>query len=212
MRLQSRGHFLTGGPRERQFALFKQWAAAHAEAWFDALGGRYVCYGEWMYAKHTVFYDALPHYFLEFDVLDGERGEFLDTARRREVLRGVPVVGVRVLFEGVLEREEELEGLLGASAFKSARCNERLREVARGLGLDVEEVLRQTDLSERMEGLYLKVEEEGVVKERYKFVRRDFLSRIADSESHWMARPIVPNGLMAGVDLFAGGVGEKGGV
>jgi hypothetical protein len=62
-----------------------------------------------------------------------------------------------------------------------------------------------------MEGLYIKVEEEGVVKERYKFVRGDFLSRIADSESHWMARPIVPNELAAGVDLFGGGVGEKGG-
>ena len=27
LRLQSRGHFLTGGLRERHFALFKQWAA-----------------------------------------------------------------------------------------------------------------------------------------------------------------------------------------
>src|SRR5436305_12241126 len=25
LQLQSRGHFLTGGPRERQFDLFKQW-------------------------------------------------------------------------------------------------------------------------------------------------------------------------------------------
>jgi RNA ligase len=27
--LQSRGHFLDGGPRERQFALFKTWATTH---------------------------------------------------------------------------------------------------------------------------------------------------------------------------------------
>ena len=29
--LQSRGHYLTGGGRERQFDLFKRWAAVAAE-------------------------------------------------------------------------------------------------------------------------------------------------------------------------------------
>ena len=42
-------------------------------------------FGEWMYAKHTVFYDALPHYFMEFDIYDREKKEFLDTKRRREM-------------------------------------------------------------------------------------------------------------------------------
>jgi hypothetical protein len=36
--LQSRGHYLTGGPRERHFTLFKQWAATFAEGLFDVLG------------------------------------------------------------------------------------------------------------------------------------------------------------------------------
>ena len=30
LHLQSRGHFLAGGAREKHFDLFKQWAAAHA--------------------------------------------------------------------------------------------------------------------------------------------------------------------------------------
>lgn len=68
--LQSRGHYLTGGYRERHYALMKQWANAHRDAFYEVLGSRYIMYGEWMYAKHSVFYDALPHYFLEFDVLD----------------------------------------------------------------------------------------------------------------------------------------------
>src|SRR5690349_2945260 len=42
LHLQSRGHFLAGGPREGQFTLFKQWAATHAEALYLALGDRYV--------------------------------------------------------------------------------------------------------------------------------------------------------------------------
>ena len=70
MYLQSRGHFLEGGGRERHFDLFKTWANRWRRELWGALGPRYVLYGEWLYAKHTVFYDALPHYFLEFDALD----------------------------------------------------------------------------------------------------------------------------------------------
>src|SRR5205809_552829 len=60
LQLQSRGHFLAGGPRERQFDLFKQWAGAMAHRLLDVLADRLVTYGEWLYAKHSVYYDALP--------------------------------------------------------------------------------------------------------------------------------------------------------
>jgi len=43
-----------------------------------------------------------------------------------------------------------------------------------------------------MEGLYVKVEEEGVVRGRYKYVRASFLQAVFASESHWMDRPIIP--------------------
>lgn len=67
--LQSRGHYLVGGYRERHFDLLKTWAACHREALFAVLGEHHVMYGEWLYAKHTVFYDRLPHYFMELDFL-----------------------------------------------------------------------------------------------------------------------------------------------
>lgn len=63
LHLQSRGHFLTGGPRERHFALLKSWARCHEARLREVLGERYVMYGEWTYAKHTIFYDALPTTF-----------------------------------------------------------------------------------------------------------------------------------------------------
>lgn len=87
MFLQSRGHYLTGGWRERHYDLLKQWAGTHRDAFFRVLDCRYILYGEWMYAKHTVYYDRLPHYFLEFDVLDRETGYFLDTPSRRNAGR-----------------------------------------------------------------------------------------------------------------------------
>src|SRR5436309_3513434 len=78
--LQSRGHFLTGGAREKHFNLFKQWANTIAQDLWPVLGDRFVMYGEWLYAKHTIFYDLLPAYFLEFDLLDTQTGDFLSTA------------------------------------------------------------------------------------------------------------------------------------
>ncbi|GAA3654925.1 hypothetical protein GCM10022267_46480 [Lentzea roselyniae] len=42
LKLQSRGHFLTGGPRERQFAPLKAWAATHQGVLWERLGTRYV--------------------------------------------------------------------------------------------------------------------------------------------------------------------------
>jgi RNA ligase-like protein len=202
LQLQSRGHFLTGGPRERHFALFKQWAGCHQQALWERLGCRFLVYGEWLYAKHTLFYDALPHYFLEFDVLDTERSCFLSTARRRELLQGLPLVSVPVLRAGQFGSFAALQALLGVSTCRTADWSTRLTEVAQSLCLEPATVQGQTDRSDLMEGLYVKVEDGDSVVARYKYVRASFLTAILDSEEHWLNRPIVPNQLRASVDLF----------
>jgi hypothetical protein len=202
--LQSRGHFLTGGEREKHFNLFKQWAHAVAHELWPVLGHRYVVYGEWLYARHTIFYDRLPHYFLEFDILDTAREEFLSTERRRSLLKGLPLVPVPVLREGPAERLDELTDLIGPSLYKGPDWRERLTTLAAERGLDVERIWNETDKTDLMEGLYVKVEEQGRVVERYKYVRADFLTTVLDSGSHWLRRPIIPNQLAEGVDLFGG--------
>ena len=83
--LQSRGHYLTGGYRERHYNLLKQWANVHREVFHEVLGSRYVMYGEWMYAKHIVYYDALPHYFLEFDILGNHGIIVCESSQEREL-------------------------------------------------------------------------------------------------------------------------------
>lgn len=204
LRLQSRGHYLTGGYRERHYDLFKQWAAIHRDALYSALGSRYILYGEWLYAKHTVYYDRLPHYFLEFDVLDRETGAYLSTHRRRALLREVPVVSVPVLAEGVLESREALLSLLGPSRLIGPDKTEALRAASVKLGLDPDRQCRETDASNTMEGLYIKVEENGRVVERLKYVRATFTQTVEVSQTHWLDRPIVPNGLAVPLEaLFA---------
>jgi hypothetical protein len=203
MLLQSRGHYMRGGAREKHFDLLKRWAAAHGPALREKLEDRYVLYGEWLYAKHTVFYDALPHYFLEFDVLDTHERLFLSTDRRRALLAGAPIESVPVLIEGNVRSHSALTSLIGRSLLKSDQWRARLARAAGGVDIDVDRVVRETDPSDQMEGLYVKIEEDGRVVGRFKYVRASFLTCVVDSGTHWLNRPIVPNELAPGVDLFA---------
>ena len=202
LRLQSRGHYLTGGYRERHYDLLKQWAMVHQEALFGVLGSRYIMYGEWMYAKHTVYYDRLPHYFLEFDIFDRQEQIFLSTQRRHEMLKSLPVVSVPVLQAGAFREKEQLLSLLGTSCYISECKTENLRQTSLKLGLDPERQVAETDPSMDMEGLYIKIEENGQVVERLKFVRPSFTQAVDASQSHWLDRPIVPNGLAVPVETL----------
>ncbi len=181
--LQSRGHYLTGGPRERHFDMFKAWAAAHSEAIGSAIGQRYIVYGEWLFAKHTIFYDMLTHYWFEYDVFDRNTNVYLSTERRRALLAGLPILPAPVLFAGHLHSLNQLACLATKSMF-------------------ISDEQRNTEIGNDMEGLYIKVEEDDVVLERYKFVRASFLAAVDNSGSHWLDRPIVANKLIEGIDMF----------
>lgn len=203
--LQSRGHYLTGGPRETHFALLKQWANTHRSALWKALGSRYIAYGEWLYAKHTIFYDRLPHYWLEFDLYDRKNDEFLSTTRRHKVLESFPVKSVCVLFEGTMRDLGQLEKLVDTSLFITQGTHlERLLDVCKLQSLNSERALKETDPTSLMEGLYIKVEEDGAVKQRYKYIRASFLQSVASAQGHWLDRPVLPNQLLPDVDLFRG--------
>ncbi len=97
---------------------------------------------------------------------------------------------------------DALRALIGPSAFIAGDHLARLRAACAARGIDGEQALGETDPSTAMEGLYVKVEGDGAVTERYKYVRSSFLQTVVDSGSHWMDRPLVPNGLRDGASLF----------
>ncbi len=201
--IQSRGHFLVGGAREKHFNVLKQWANVHSSWLFDCLTDKYVMYAEWMYCKHTVFYDMLPHYVMEFDIYDPSTDTFMSTAKRHELLSGLPIVSVPVVWSGKAESLEHLVSLVKPSLYKSPRWRDNLIVSAQQRNIDPEKVLTQTDMCDISEGLYCKVEDDDRVSWRYKYVRNTFLNSILDSETHWMDRPIIPNQLRNDVDIFA---------
>ena len=202
--LQSRGHYLVGGGRERQFNFVKAWAAAHTDWLLGRLEDRYVMYGETLTKKHSVFYDALPHHFFEFDVLDRHSGDFLSTDARRALLADGPVLSVPVLYEGVAPpRLDTLKALLRPSLAKTPDWREAFEATVLREGLDLQRAWKQCDKSDLSEGLYIKVEADGKTVARYKWVRRDFVQAILDSDKHHSEQPYVPNLLAPGVDLYA---------
>src|SRR6516225_5726563 len=93
MVLQCRGHLITQGMHP-QYDLFKQWTAVKRGVIEERLEDRFILFGEWLYARHSVHYRRLPHYFFEFDIYDKQRQLFLDLASRLELLEetSIPTV------------------------------------------------------------------------------------------------------------------------
>ena len=192
--LQSRGHYLTGGHRERDYELFKIWATTHRDELYSILSERYIMYGEWLYAKHKIYYNRLPHYFLEFDIFDRDTGEFLDTGTRMRMLNGSSVCSVPILFEGEIRTKGQLTDLITQSRYIAGDHIAELCALAEKMGVEREELLSLTDPSALAEGVYLKLEEGGRVSARMKFVRHGY-TQVSGIEERWHARRIIPNGL-----------------
>jgi RNA ligase len=181
--LQCRGHLIVAGMHP-QYDLFKQWATVLRATLEAKLANRYILYGEWVYAKHSIHYQLLSHYFFEFDVYDKQRADFLDLQTRRTLLEGTGIVTVPIIHAGPLQRAK-LEALVGQSQFASQFTHPLTGEV-----------------DDLMEGLYLRTESGGVVTGRAKFVRPEFVEKVKQS-NHWQHEAMVPNQLAAGVDVWS---------
>ncbi len=183
MALQCRGHLITEGMHP-QYDLFKQWAAVKRPVLEDRLEDRYILFGEWVYARHSVHYRKLPHYFFEFDLYDKRQRAFLDLRRRLALLAGAGIPTVPVVHHGSLSRGR-LEALIGPSRFDS-----RFEDPTTGCADD------------RMEGLYLRTEAGGVVTGRAKFVRPEFVEKVKRS-AHWQYQAMTPNLLADDADIWS---------
>ena len=94
-----------------------------------------------------------------------------------------------------MKKLSQLTDFVTTSHFISNKQSETLKKECEERQLKTELILNETDLSQLMEGLYIKVESEGIVQERYKWVRHGFMQTALNSGSHWHDRPIIPNQL-----------------
>lgn len=183
MVLQCRGHEINAG-MHAQYDLFKQWTMGKRPVFEAILEDRLLLFGEWLYARHSLHYRSLPHYFFEFDIYDKEREVFLDLAARLALLEYTGIHTVPVVHRGPAT-PDQLRALIGPSSFDSQFENP---------------LTGRTD--NLMEGLYLRTEAEERVTGRAKYVRPEFVEKVKQSE-HWQHQAMVPNVLAEGAEIWA---------
>ena len=182
MVLQCRGHLITQGTHP-QYDLFKQWTAVKRGVIEERLEDRFILFGEWVYARPSVHYRQLPHYFFEFDIYDKDEEVFLRLEQRLALLEGTGIETVPVLHQGTIDKEN-LQELIGPSLFDSVFENP---------------LTHRTD--NLMDGLYLRTEAATSVTARAKFVRPEFVEKVKQS-THWQHQAMVPNLLKDGADIW----------
>lgn len=162
LKAQNRGHIL-GLNEHLQYFPFKKWLSVREESLFDILGDTLILFGEWCYAKHQIYYDKLPSYFIGFDLFNKKEKKFLPRIKLNDVAEILNISLVPVLFENMsFESIDDMKKYIKISNFGS----------------------------ELMEGIYIRTEDDSYVSGRYKFVRDTFKAGITD---HWRTKPITPN-------------------
>lgn len=124
--VQNRSHYVTSsdGP---QFAKLDHWLAKNAAelrrilSRDPALPDRYVLFGEWVAATHSVHYTSLPDLFLAFDFYDRLEGRFADGDILRRILDGSGIACVPEIWRGELTEEVVSDFLKMKSAYGETR-------------------------------------------------------------------------------------------
>ncbi len=151
LRPQSRGNYLAPGRCHSQWNPLWPWLAERREALEEGLRGGLMLFGEWCYARHTVPYDALPDWFLAFDLYEIATGKFRTVDRRNEWLKQRWIVSIPEVARGRYS-QKQLLALLDHS---------QVGQVP-------------------MEGLYLRRELEGYLLGRAKIVSHVFKQQIEE--------------------------------
>lgn len=177
-----------------EYRLLYEWARQYESELYCILEDRYVLFGEWMFKKHTIYYDCLPDFFLESDVYDQKKDIWLSTAARKDLFQDQDFIKhVPVISSGISVSLSEITDLVGKPKYQSDKWLQSMQFVCQKSGYDIDLVFAETDSSGLMEGLYIKHEDEGRVLDRYKYVRFDFVNKIINSGTHVKDRVLIKN-------------------
>jgi ATP-dependent RNA circularization protein (DNA/RNA ligase family) len=159
IRAQNRGAYLHL-PGSGQWKKLGEWLAIHTATLFEHLSDRYILFGEWCYAQHSIFYDRLPDWFLAFDIYDREAGRFLATARRDRLLGEIHISKVPDIAGGRFTYSE------------------------------IQKLLSQSKLTNQpAEGVYLRIDYGDWLEQRAKLVRPAFIQSVEQHWSRSVIRP-----------------------
>lgn len=147
LQVQARGSYVR--PGGRHFRGFESWIRPRERRISQALGDNLIIFGEWCVVTHTVRYDALPDWFLVFDIYQRSTGQFWETQLRDEFVKELGLHVVPFLGKGHFH-ERELADFIGRSHVGH----------------------------ERMEGVVARFQDPQGLLHRAKVVRPDFVQKI----------------------------------
>jgi len=99
IRIQNRGAYLN--PSEGgQWKHLKGWLNLREEELLEVLTNRYILFGEWCYARHSVTYSCLPDWLLGFDIYDKSAKRFLSALHRNTLLNKMGIAIIPLLGSG----------------------------------------------------------------------------------------------------------------
>ena len=146
--LQNRGSILKL-PGAGQWKNLEQWIDLKTDEIFEVITDRFILFGEWCYAKHSVYYNQLPDWFLGFDLYDKKNSKFLSTNLRDKAFGKMGISKIPLIETGYFT----------------------LSKLA--------QLLTQSRLSDQpAEGLYLRVERDDWLSQRAKLVRPSFIQSV----------------------------------
>ena len=154
IRAQNRGAYLTL-PGTGQWKKLAVWLEPRIDLLFTSLVDRFILFGEWCYAKHSISYERLSDWFLGFDVYDKSAQKFLACTPRNALLKKAGIVQVPMLASGRFTYAE-IKNMLTRSKFSSQTA----------------------------EGLYLRADMDEWLVGRAKFVGPAFVQSLKPHWSH----------------------------
>ena len=109
---QNRSHYVTA-KYHPQFKHLDKWIYQHSAVLWEILqSDRYILYGEWCYAKHSIPYAALSDWFTTFDMFDRLKNKFWSRSRLEAHLEGTGISMIPLIAKGTFANIEALKSLV----------------------------------------------------------------------------------------------------
>ncbi|KAJ3220830.1 hypothetical protein HK099_003986 [Clydaea vesicula] len=151
---QNRSHYVNTASHY-QFQNLNSWIFQNKEALLKILSQKIILFGEWMFAKHSIFYDNLPDVFIAFDAYSIIDKKFFSRRRFLKLLEGSGINSVPIVdHPQILDKDNILKLIYLPSNFSQ---------------------------SAQREGLVLRRDDKDWLHDKAKIVRPGFIS----GSEHW---------------------------
>lgn len=162
LKIQNRGSYIEPGFAD-QFNVLWDWAYNKLSLFEKHLQEKYILFGEWCYAKHSIKYSRLPDFFIGFDLFDKDANKFMSTRRRNEFFKQLKIHPVPEI----------------------AR-----KKISKPALIQLVSETKSKFYDGEIEGVYLRLESDQWLLQRAKLVRKEFVQEIS---KHWRQGPMIVN-------------------